>query len=109
MASSYKVLGQLVPAAATLEVLYTVPASTQCVVSSIIIASRGPLATSFRIAVSPGGAAIDDSHYIYYDIALNAADTFIATVGISLATGDVIRVYHTDAYLTFSAFGMEIT
>jgi hypothetical protein len=109
MASAYKVLGQSAPIAATLTTLYTVPAVTETVGSSIIICNRSAVATSFRLAVRPAGAGISDEHYQYYDLPIAGNDTFIATIGMTLATTDVVSVYATLATLSFSLFGQEIT
>ena len=40
MATNYKVLGQLKPGANTLADLYTVPSSTECVVSTIAVCNQ---------------------------------------------------------------------
>lgn len=108
MSSAIKVLGQIVPSAATLTTLYTVPASTVAVISSLTVCNQSSTPTSFRIAVRPAGAAIDPKHYIYYDVPINGNDTFVATIGISLATTDVVSVYATLATLSFNAYGEEI-
>lgn len=108
MPSALKVLGQSNPAATTLTTLYTVPASTTTVCSSIVVCNRST-ATSFRIAVRPAGAAISNEHYLYYDVAIAANDTFVATIGISLDATDVVSVYATLATLSFNLFGQENT
>jgi len=105
----YKVLGQRNPAAATLEVIYTVPADTEAVASTLTVSNRSAVATSFRVRVAPAGAADNDVHSIYHDIAISGNDTFAATLGFALATTDEVRVYATLATLTFSLFGTEIT
>jgi len=107
MASTGLVLGQANPAAATLTTLYTVPSITYAVGSSIIICNRSATPTEFRIAIRPAGAAISDEHYIYYD--MEVYKTFIATIGFTLATTDVVSVYATLATLSFNLFGQEIT
>ena len=107
MATALKVLGQSNPTAATLTTLYTVPASTSTVVSSIMVCNRSATATSFRIAVRPAGAGISDEHYIYNDLPISGNDTFTATLGITLATTDVVSVYATLATLSFNMFGQE--
>lgn len=109
MATTLKVLGQSNPSATTLTTLYTVPASTSTVCSSITVCNRSATATSFRVAVRPAGAAISNEHYIYYDVTLAGNDTFIATIGITLATTDVVSVYSTLATLSFNLFGQENT
>jgi len=107
MAESFKILGQQNPAATTLTDLYTVPASTQAVVSSIVVCNRGA-ATSYRLSVALNGAADSNEQYIAYDraIGLNEVHTFV--LGIGLGDTDKLRCYATLATLSFSAFGVEI-
>ena len=109
MATAVKVLGQSAPTAATLTTLYTVPSATSAVVSSLVVANRGTVATTFRVAVRPAGASIADAHYLYYDVESPANDTFIATIGMTLAATDVVSVYATLATLSFTLFGEETT
>lgn len=109
MADTYKVLGQSAPLAATLTTAYTVPAVTSTVVSSITIANRSATPTTYRIAVRPAGAAIANQHYIAYDIAIGANQTQTMTLGITLATTDVVSVYATLATVSFNIFGVERT
>lgn len=59
MANTYKVLSQTNPSATTLTDSYTVPAATQAIVSSISVANRSAISTSFRISVAIAGAADD--------------------------------------------------
>ena len=108
MATTYKVLGQQAPSAATATTLYTVPAATSAVVSTINVCNRSASVDSFRIAVRPAGAALANSHYLAYDISVPANDSVSITIGVSLATTDVITVYAGSANLTFAAFGAEI-
>ena len=108
MASAYKVLGQIVPAATTLTTLYTVPSATSTVCSTLTICNQG-VTTSVRVAVRPAGAAIDPKHYMVYDTAVNANDTLFLTLGISLATTDVVSVYAGTANVSFSLFGTELS
>lgn len=107
MATTYKVLGQSNPAAATNTDLYTVPALTQTVVSTITVSNLG-LSGTFRIAVRPAGAAIANQHYIVYDAPLNANDTITFTLGVTLGATDVITVRGSNTSFTFQAFGSEI-
>jgi glucose-6-phosphate dehydrogenase assembly protein OpcA len=109
MATTYKVLGQSAPAATTATTLYTVPASTSAVVSTINVTNRASTSDSFRIAVRPSGATLANSHYIAYDTVIPANDAIAITIGVSLATTDVVTVYAGTANLSFSAFGVEIT
>lgn len=109
MPTAYKVLGQSAPSATTATTLYTVPASTSAVVSSIVIANRDASAATYRIAIRPGGATLANQHYIAYDVTVGASDSTVLTLGITLATTDVITIYASTANLSFSAYGSEIS
>ena len=109
MPTTYKVLGQLAPSATTNTTLYTVPASTSAVISTIVVANRVATAANYRIAIRPSGATLANQHYIAYDVAVAAADSTTLTLGITLAATDVITVYASTANLSFSVFGSEIT
>jgi hypothetical protein len=107
MATIRKVLGQSSPLATTNTTLYTVPSATDTVVSSIVVCNRGASETYFRIAVRPAGEEIADKHYLYYDVIVASGDTFAATLGLTLATTDVVTVYATAATISFNLFGQE--
>src|SRR5262245_8590400 len=109
MADTYKVLGQSNPSAATLTDLYTVPASTQVVGSSVTVANRSATPTSFRLSVAPAGAADANQHYFAYDVAIGANEAKSFTLGLCLQATDKIRCYATLATLSFQAWGMERT
>lgn len=108
MATTYKVLGQSNPAATTATTLYTVPAATQAVVSTIVIANLTATAATFRIAIRVAGAALANSQYVAYDVTVGASDSTALTLGVTLNATDVITVYASTANLTFTAFGSEI-
>jgi hypothetical protein len=108
MATTYKVLGQSNPSATTATTLYTVPSSTSTVVSTVTVCNQAGSTASYRIAVRPGGATLAAQHYLAYDIVIAANDTTALTLGITLATTDVVTVYASSATLSFSAFGSEI-
>lgn len=109
MPNVYKVLGQTNPAATTATTLYTVPSATSAVCSTITICNQAASSASFRIAVRPAGATLDPRHYIAYDTIVVANDTITMTIGISLATTDVVTVYANTANVSFNLFGSEIT
>ena len=102
-----KALGQSNPVAATLTDIYTVPAAKYAVISSIVVCNRSAVATSFRVSVAVAGAANDVKQYLYYDVPIPGNDVFVATIGITLAATDVVRVYATLATLSFNLFGTE--
>jgi hypothetical protein len=108
MASTYKVLGQSAPSATTATTLYTVPAATSAVISSINCVNTGGSTDTIRIAIRPAGASLATQHYIVYGLSLSAGATFTYTSGVTLATTDVITVYSTTGTSSFNAFGSEI-
>jgi glucose-6-phosphate dehydrogenase assembly protein OpcA len=105
----YKVLGQSAPGATTDTNLYTVPADTSAVISTIVVANRATSSATYRIAIRPNGATLANQHYIAYDVAVGAGDSTTLTLGITLAATDIITVRASTADLSFSAFGSEIT
>jgi glucose-6-phosphate dehydrogenase assembly protein OpcA len=109
MPTNYKVLGQSNPAATTATTLYTVPASTQAVVSTIVVANLAASSTVFRIAIRVNGATLANSQYIAYDVTVGASDSTSITLGITLGAADVVTVYAATANVTFTAFGSEIS
>ena len=109
MAETLKCLGQSAPSATTLTALYTVPASTSAVVSSVVVCNRGTANQTFRISVAVAGAADDNKQYLVRDMPIDSADTIALTLGITLATTDVLKCYASSTDLTFQAFGSEIT
>lgn len=108
MATSYKLLGQSAPSATTDTNVYTVPSSTETVISSIAITNRDAAEATYRIALRPNGATIANEHYIAYGASIAGNDSVFLTVGITLDAADVVTVYASSANLSFNLFGAEI-
>jgi glucose-6-phosphate dehydrogenase assembly protein OpcA len=109
MAMNYKVLGQSNPAATTATTLYTVPAATQTVVSTIAVCNQAASSGTYRIAIRPAGATLAASQYIAYDSTVTANNSTMITIGVTLNTTDIITIYASSATMSFSAFGSEIS
>jgi len=109
MANAYKVLGQNDLAATTDTDVYTAPAATEAVISTIIIANRTASAESFRIAIRPAGETISDKHYIAYGVPIAANDSTTLTLGLTLAATDVLTVWASAVDLSVNVFGTEIS
>lgn len=111
MADVYKVLGQQAPAATTATVLYTVPANTQAVISTLSICNLAAADATFRIIVQKAAeqSSIASKQYFAYDTKVFKNDTTSITVGMTLATGDRIQVYGSTNTLSFQAFGSEMS
>lgn len=109
MANTYKILGQVGDGSSNDVTLYTVPASTETIISSIIICNRENSANTFRLAIKSDGGTIADEDYIAYDSNIQANDTITLTLGITLDASDVISVGASDSNVSFSVFGTEIS
>lgn len=108
MAVSYKVLGQLAPSADTNSTLYTVPANTQAIISTLNICNQGNTDATFKIAVRPSGQSLDPRHYIAFGTTVASSDAISLTIGMTLAASDVVTVNANTGNLSFTAFGSEI-
>lgn len=110
MPNTYKILGQITGSAAS-RAIYTTPAATQAVVSSIVISNRGTLPMVYRLAAITSGSVLADSNYLAYDVPLSGSDSIALTLGISLNTGQRLEGYASGSSLSasFSAFGTEIS
>ena len=109
MATVYKVLGQNAPSATTATTLYTVPASTSTVVSTITVTNINATSITYRISIRPAAAVQTNAMYIAYDVSLPGNTTDTLTLGITLATTDVITVYASTTAVAFNAYGSEIS
>lgn len=109
MAITYKILGQSNPSTNTNTDLYTVPAYTSTVCSTIVICNQATTGATFRIAVRSAGTPISTSQYLAYDSNIGANDSITLTIGITLAATDVVTVYTNSANISFNLFGSELT
>lgn len=109
MATTYKVLAQSNPSATTETTLYTVPAGTSSVVSTVSVCNQAATAGTYRIAVRPSAdGSTTAKHWIVYGATVNGSDSTMLTLGLTLAAGDKIQIYASSANMSFSAFGSEI-
>ncbi len=109
MATSYKILGQSAPADTNDANLYTVPAGTETVISTLSVTNDTGSTATFRIYLRKNGAAAGAVNALYFDAPLAANSTMLATAGFTLSAGDIITVRTgTGNALGFQAFGSEI-
>ena len=119
MATTYKVLaqtgssgstgnGSATLTAVTNTNLYTVPAATQSVVSTMVICNQTALPQTVNVAVRPAGAAIAAQHYVAYNLTVGASDTTALTMGFTLGATDIVTVYASSASMSFHLYGSEI-
>lgn len=105
---SYKVV-QSNPAADTPTDLYTVPANTNAVISTISICNYSTTTTAdYTIRIRPSGATAADEHIFAFNVTLSISETAFITVGIALSATDVITVEADTADVTFMAFVNEV-
>ena len=109
MATNYSILGQAAPSATTETDLYTVPASTEAIISTLVVANRSSSDATFRISASAAGAATTDQDFLAYDLTCGGNGINAFTFGITLGATDKIRVYASSADLSFNLFGSEIS
>lgn len=116
MATTYKVLGQAVPASTTaagassnFTTLYTSGTALGAVVSTIVVSNNASSAATYRVAIRVAAAADTPKQYLAYDVSLpgNASDTL--TLGITLANTDVISIAASATTVAFNAFGSELS
>lgn len=108
MPQVHKVLGQFFSTSSSLFNLYTVPAATTTIVSTLVICNQTASAKTFKIAVKKLGVVISDEMYIAYDAPIAASDSIFLTIGITLSQADVIAVSSSGS-ISFSLFGAEIS
>ena len=112
MPTTYKVLAQGAPSSTSTVDLYTVPASTQTVVSTLVVCNRAAANASYNIAIRPAAASLSNQHYIAFNTLIPANDAITLTIGMTLGNTDVITVQANTIgvnNLGFTLFGSEVT
>lgn len=110
MASNFKILGQSRPTNTLVTTLYTVPASTQTVVSTITATNLTANATNIEIYVVPSGGSAIPGNAIVFQTPLAANTVQAFTLGITLGAADTLQVESAiGSAITFQAFGQEIS
>ncbi len=100
---------QVAPSATSQTEIYTVPAGTKTVISTVLVCNRGATDALFRISNRALGAVLANSHYLYYDNIIPAYTTFTATLGQVVIATDVVEVYASTGNLSFHLSGQENT
>lgn len=107
MAVAYKNLGQSSPAAGTLADVYTVPGATAAVLSSIVVANRDTAAATFRLSHAVAGAADAVAQYLAYDVAVGGGQSYVLTIGATMAATDKLRGQSSNGLCSFNVYGQE--
>ena len=116
MTTSYKILGQIAPAANTLSNVYVVPAATSTIISTITICNQSAANANVDIAVVPATASLTAKNYIIKGVQIPAADTLILSPGITMNAASYLAANNSygageasNATISFCAFGVEIS
>lgn len=112
MPTIYKILAQSSPSSTAIANVYTVPAATNTVISTLMICNRATVNASYNIAVVGAGAAIANQHYVAFNSVVPANDSIALTVGMSLGATDNIAVQANTTgvnNLGFTLFGTELS
>lgn len=102
-----KVLGQVAPNATTETNLYA--ASSSAVGGNLIACNRSNVAVFYRVSVSVGAGATATKDYLIYDSLLPGNESLCLLSGLTVSSGDDVRVYVDTANASFSLMGEEIS
>jgi len=108
MPTTYKILGQITGSVATAS-LYTSPASTQTVVSSLVVTNRGTANNTYWIAVVPSGSTLGVEDWLAFNVPITGSDSTALTLGITLGEYDQIQVSGLANSGSFNLFGSQIS
>lgn len=93
----------------TYATLYETPASTEAIISTIVICNTAADSATYRIGLDTTAGTPDASEWLVYDATVAANDTVALTLGVSLDAGRFLRVSSSADTVTFSAFVSEIS
>lgn len=122
MANEYRNIAQISPSATAGTDLYTCPASTNAIVSTIVICNQNATNQTVRVSVRSGTAASgagtaslgtagspSTSAYVLYNTIVYANSTLTLTLGITLTAEEVVTVYASATGISFLLFGSLVT
>jgi len=87
--------------------VYTVPANSSAVVSTLMVNNISTSAASFRVTVLPSGQTIANKNLILFDTYILPNSSEALTIGMTLSAGDKIQIASDVATVTATAFGSE--
>ena len=110
MATAYK-YAQVVGTASTgtYATLYTTPASTEAVISSLVITNQSSSAITVRVGMDATAGTPGASEFLVYDAAVAGNDTVALTLGITMEAEKFVRVSSSADTCNFTAFLSEIS
>ena len=110
MATAYKFAQvQGTASTGTYATLYTTPASTEAVVSSLVITNQTGSAVTVRVGMDATAGTPSASEFLVYDAAVAGNDTVALTLGVTLDAEKFVRVSSSADTCNFTAFLSEIS
>jgi hypothetical protein len=111
MATTYKVLGQVLAASSNAYSTLYNPSGVSAVVSTIAVSnqSTSPATYSIAIAGTANTPTAPDNTLLCAGITIPANTTTSYTLGVTLEAGKFIRVSASSTSVGFQAFGSEIS
>ena len=110
MATAYKYAQvQGTASTGTYATLYTTPAATEAVISSLVITNQSSSSITVRIGLDATAGTPGASEWLVYDAAIAGNDTVALTLGVTLDAEKFVRVSSSADTCNFSAFLSEIS
>lgn len=110
MATTYKRSGvQGTASVGTYATLYTVPAGTSAVISTISICNTSASAVTYRIGFDDTAGTPGASEWLVYDSSVAGNDTVFLSVGAAIEAEKFVRVSSSADTVAFQAFVSEIS
>ena len=110
MATAYKYAQvQGTASTGTYATLYTTPAATQAVISSLVITNQSSSTLTVRIGLDTTAGTPGASEWLLYDAIVSGNDTVALTLGVTLDASKFVRVSSSADTCNFTAFLSEIS
>ena len=110
MATNYKYSQtQGTASTGTYATLYTTPAVTQAVISTIVICNTSASTATYRIGLDTTAGTPGASEWLVFDSVVAGNDSVCLTIGVCLDAEKFVRVSSSANTVTFSAFVSEIS
>ena len=108
MPTTYRILGQGLPAANTFTDLYVVPMGTNTIVSTVNVCNTSTSNTTFRLLARQNGNTTATGQYLAFNVPIGIFDATAISLGMTLGANDVVTVYSFEGNAAFTVFGTEI-
>lgn len=89
--------------------MYQAPNLVEVNIDSITVCNRAATGSNIRISTcNDSTVTTSTADYVVYDFTIPANETVPIAVGISLYSGQTLRVYSDFSNMSFTAFGKEV-